>query len=169
MELCPHPGGHKPFLQDSPCAGRPICQINMAGPAPDADIRFMKKQKKSSGAKGRRQQGNVQVGQVGQVRRKAEQAAVREGAGPSGKVHESHPREKTAQHPQARRKPRQADDEQKRKLWDRKQAELAARRAAAESRRLEEDNARKRKAKIAWSATGMSMAALAGALAWYFA
>lgn len=126
-------------------------------------IRFMKKQKKSSGGKGRRQQVN------GQPQRKAGQEAAREASGPSGKVLESHPREKAPQHPQARRKPRQADDDQKRKLWDRKQAELAARRAAAETRRLEEDHARRRKAKtVAWSATGISMAALAGALAWYF-
>lgn len=133
----------------------------MAVPAPDANIRFMKKQKKSGG-KGRRQQGN------GQQHRKADQPAVREGSGASERVHESRPRETAAPHPQARRKPRQGDEEQKRKLWDRKQAELAARRASAEARRLEEDNARKRKAKtIAWSAAGVSLAALAGTLAWY--
>ncbi|MEC4717795.1 hypothetical protein RY831_01410 [Noviherbaspirillum sp. CPCC 100848] len=124
----------------------------------------MKKQKKSSGGKGRRPQGNAPLP------RKAGQEAVRKTAGPSGKAHEPHPREKSPQHPQARRKPHRADDEQKRKLWDRKQAELAARRAAAETRRLEEDHARRRKARnIAWSASGVSVAALAGALAWYFA
>lgn len=115
----------------------------------------MTKQKKANGGKNRRQQGN------GQAHRKTEQKTAREGAGQIGKA--------GGTAPQARRKPRQADDEQKRKLWDRKQAELATRRAAAESRRMEEDNARKRTAKMVWSATGMSMVVLAGTLAWYFA
>lgn len=122
----------------------------------------MKKQKKSGGNKGRRQQGNPQV------QRKTSQQAEREGSASPDKLQASLSREKTAQHPQARRTPRRADDEQKRKLWDRKQEELAARRAAAETRRAEEENARRRKAKIVWSSTGIGMAALAGALAWYF-
>lgn len=163
MELRRRRGGHTPFSQDSPCVNILPCRTGIAGRARAADIRFMKKQKKSGG-KSRRQQAN------GQLPRKAGKEAAREGAGPSGKIHESHPREKVPQHPQAKRKPHRADDEQKRKLWDRKQAELAARRAAAETRRLEEDHARRRKARnIAWGASGLSIAALAGALAWYLA
>lgn len=120
----------------------------------------MKKQKKSGG-KSRRQQGNPQV------HRKTGQRPERGSPAQSEKIHDSRSREKTAQHPQARRKPARADDEQKRKLWDRKQEELAARRTAAEARRVEEENARRHKAKIVWSSAGIGIAALAGALAWY--
>ncbi|WP_151637722.1 hypothetical protein [Noviherbaspirillum aerium] len=129
----------------------------------------MKKQKKSSGGKNRRQQGNGQADRMGQAPRKTEQKTARAGSGQAGDQQgtRSQQKETSTQHPQARRKPQRGVDD-KRQLWDRKQAELAARRAAAESRRIEEDNARRRKAKIVFGATGMTTALLACTLAWYF-
>jgi len=66
-------------------------------------------------------------------------------------------------------KPQRDDDERKRKLWERKQAELEARWLSAQSRQSEENTARKRTMKIAGSVTGAVLAVVLCALAWYFA
>jgi len=60
------------------------------------------------------------------------------------------------------------DGEQKRQVWERKQAELEARWVLAQSRQAEQDNARHRKRKIAYTVTGMALAGLLCVLAWYF-
>jgi hypothetical protein len=56
-------------------------------------------------------------------------------------------------------------DEGKRKLWERKQAELEARWLSAQTRQNAEDAARRRKMKVAYGMTGAVLAA--GVLAWW--
>lgn len=66
------------------------------------------------------------------------------------------------------RRSRRDDGEQKRQLWERKQAELEARWVLAQSRQAEQDSARQRKRKIAYAVTGMALVGLLCVLAWFF-
>ena len=66
------------------------------------------------------------------------------------------------------RRSRRDDGEQKRQLWERKQAELEARWVLAQSRQAEQDSARQRKRKIAYTVTGTALVGLLCVLAWYF-
>jgi F0F1-type ATP synthase assembly protein I len=67
------------------------------------------------------------------------------------------------------RRSQRNDGEQKRQLWERKQAELEARWVLAQSRQAEQDSARHRKWKIAFTVIGTTLAGLLCVLAWYFA
>jgi hypothetical protein len=123
----------------------------------------MKKPRKSSAGNKRRQKGN------GQARLRTEQNISREGSDPLSSVHKVKPRDPAAPRAPAGRKSQPDEAERKRKLWDRKQAELEARWATAQSRQTEADAARRRTMKIACSITGIVLAVLFCALAWYFA
>jgi hypothetical protein len=123
----------------------------------------MKKPKKSSARNKRRQKEN------GQARLKAEQNIRKEGSDRLSRVHEAKPCEPASPHSPAGRKPQRDDDERKRKLWERKQAELEARWVTAQSRQTDEDTARKRTMRFAWTSTATVLAVLLCALAWYFA
>ncbi|MFC7515899.1 hypothetical protein ACFQUU_12870 [Herbaspirillum sp. GCM10030257] len=122
----------------------------------------MKKTRKTSAGKNRRQKGN------GQARLKTDNNNLSVGVDRLSTSHEAKPRDPNAPHPGTNRKPR-GTDEQKRKLWERKQAELEARRAAAEARQREEEAERRRKTRVAGSILGAVTVTLAGALTWYFA
>ncbi len=123
----------------------------------------MKKSKKSSAGKKRYQKGNEQA------RLKPEQFKPREGVDRPSRVRETKPREPaTLSQPRARREPQQDEAERKRKLWDRKQTELEARRLDAQARLTKENAARKRTTRIV-SIAGTVMAALVWGLAWNFA
>ncbi len=63
---------------------------------------------------------------------------------------------------------RRDEGEQKRQLWERKQTELEARWVLAQSRQAEQDRARQRKRKIAFTVIGIALAGLLCVLAWYF-
>jgi hypothetical protein len=122
----------------------------------------MNKRKKSSTGYKRRQKTN------GQTRLKAEHDVRKEGSDRLSIAHEAKRNEPASRLPGGRRS-QQDEDERKRKLWERKQAELEARWATAQSRQTEEDAARKRTMKITCSITGAVMAVLLCVLAWYFA
>lgn len=125
---------------------------------------LMKKPKNASARNKRRQKEN------GQARPRTEQNMRKEGSDRLSKVHEAKPREPASPHALVGRKPQQRhEDERKRKLWERKQAELEARWVTAQSRQTEEDIARKHTMKIAYGITGTVLAVLLCALAWYFA
>jgi len=123
----------------------------------------MKKPKKSSAGNKRRRKEN------GQARLKTEQNTRKEGSDRLSRMVEAKPREPGSLNSPAGRRPRQDDDERKRKLWERKQAELEARWLTAQSRQTEEHAARKRTLKIAYGITGATLAVLLCVLAWYFA
>lgn len=72
-----------------------------------------------------------------------------------------------AQH-RIRSRSHRVDEDGKRKLWDRKQAELETRWQLAQTRRAEEYATHKRKMRIVYTATGIVMIVLALALTWYF-
>jgi hypothetical protein len=122
----------------------------------------MRKSKKSSAGNKRRQKEN------GQARPRTEQNIRKQGANPLSRAHEAKLYEPASSPPPAGRKPQRDEDERKRKLWDRKQAELEARWLTARSRQSEEDAARRRTMKIVFSITGMVLVVLSCALAWYF-
>jgi hypothetical protein len=127
------------------------------------EYRLMKKSKKFNAGKKRRQNEN------GQARLRTEQNMRKEGFDRLSRAHEAKPRGPSAPRPPAGRKPQRDEDELKRKLWQRKEAELEARWVTARARRTEEDSARKRAMKIAFSITGTVLAVLLCALVWYFA
>lgn len=115
----------------------------------------MKKPKKSSPAGKRRQSGNspARPGTAGNIRRKA--------AGHSS----PRPDVNSAQSAGALPGSSRNREEGKRKLWERKQAELEARWLSAQTRRNAEDAARRRKMKIGYGMVGAVLAA--SALAWW--
>ncbi|RJF91793.1 hypothetical protein [Noviherbaspirillum saxi] len=123
----------------------------------------MKQPNKSRAGKKRRQKGN------GQARLKSEQDIFPKNLDRLSEAPEANPREPASLRSHARRKPQHDEGEQKRKLWERKQSELAARRMVAQSRRAEQESVRKRKMRIVYSITGTVVMALVCALAWYFA
>jgi hypothetical protein len=84
-------------------------------------------------------------------------------------MHEAKPREPASSRAPAGRKPQRDEEERKRKLWERKQAELEARWATVQARQAEEDSARRRTMRIAFSITGAVLAVLLCAVAWYVA
>lgn len=123
----------------------------------------MKKPKKSSAGNKRRQK------EKGQARLRTEQNIHKGGSDRLSRVQEVKPFNPASPHSPAERKLQQDEDGRIRKLWERKQAELEARRVAAQSRQTEEDMARKRAMRIVYSITGTVLAVLLCALAWYFA
>jgi hypothetical protein len=123
----------------------------------------MRKSKKSSAGNKRRQKEN------GQARLRTEPTIRREGSNPLSRMHEAKLYESTSPPSPSGRKPQRDEAERKRKLWERKQAELEARWLTAQSRQTEENAARKRTMKIAFSISGTVFVALLCALAWYFA
>jgi hypothetical protein len=123
----------------------------------------MKKNRKSSAGKNHRQKGG------GQARLKSDNNNLPDGRDRLSKSHEAKPRDPAPLRSGATGKPARGTDDQKRKLWDRKQAELEARRAAAESRRREAEAERRRSMRMAGGITGVIALTLAGALTWYFA
>ncbi|KRB67832.1 hypothetical protein [Noviherbaspirillum sp. Root189] len=121
----------------------------------------MKKTRKSSAGKNRRQKGN------GQARLKTDNNTLPDGLDRLSTSHEAKPHDPDSPRPGSHRKPR-GTDEQKRKLWERKQAELETRRAAAEARQREEEAERRRRRRVAGSIAGAVTVTLACALTWYF-
>jgi hypothetical protein len=105
----------------------------------------------------------------GQARPRTQQNIRKAGSNRLSRVHEAKPCEPASPHSPAGPKLQLDADERKRKLWERKQAELEARRMTAQARRAEEDSTRKRTMRIAFSITGTVLAVLLCALAWYFA
>jgi hypothetical protein len=123
----------------------------------------MRKPKKYSAGNKRRQKEN------GQARLRTEQNRRKKSSDPLSRMHEAKLYEPASLPSPAGRKPQRDEDERKRKLWERKQAELEARWLSAQSRQTEEDAARKRKMKIVSSITGTALVVLLCAIAWYFA
>jgi hypothetical protein len=122
----------------------------------------MKKPKKSSAGNKPRQKEN------GQARQKTGQKNIRKKhADRLSREHEAKPHEPASPHSAAGRKLQRDEDARKRKLWERKQAELEARRLAAQSRQTEEDAAHKRTMQIAYSITGAALVVLLCVLAWH--
>ena len=122
----------------------------------------MKKSRKSSAGKNQRQKGS------GQARLKSDNN-LPDGLDRLSKSHEAKPRDPAPPHSGAKRKPPRGTDEQKRKLWERKQAELEARRVAAESRQREQNAESRRTMRMVGGVAGVIALTLAGALTWYFA
>ena len=123
----------------------------------------MKKPKKSSAGNKRRHKEN------GQARPSTEQNIRRKDSDRLSSAHEAKPSGPASPHPPGARKPQRGEDERKRKLWERKQAELEARWRSAQSRQTEIEAARRRAMKIAYSITGTALAVLVCGAAWYFA
>ena len=122
----------------------------------------MKKPNKFHSSNKRRQKGK------GQVRQRAQQLIHQDSTGGQSEPLTVQSLEPISPLSSSGRRSRRDDGEQKRQLWERKQAELEARWMLAQSRQAEQDSARHRKRKIAYAVTGMALAGLLCVLAWYF-
>jgi len=122
----------------------------------------MKKPNKFNSSNKRRQKGK------GQVRQRAQQPIHKNSASRQAEIHGVQSLELISPLPSSGRRSRRDDGEQKRQLWERKQAELEARWVRAQSLQAEQDRARERKRKMAYTVTGIAVAALLCILAWYF-
>jgi hypothetical protein len=122
----------------------------------------MKKPNKFNSSNKRRQKGK------GQARQRAQQSIHNVSTGRQPDPLSVQSLEPIPPFPSSGRRSRRDEGEQKRQLWERKQAELEARWVLAQSRQAELDSARQRKRKIAYAATGAALAGLLCVLAWYF-
>lgn len=120
--------------------------------SPLAFHRFMKKINKSNSSHKRRKNGK------GQARLRAQSLLQQDGVG----------RQLDSQHLYTKRAALPDEAEQKRQVWQRKQAELEARWVSAQSRQAEQYAVRRRKMKLAYTITGVILAALLLILVWQF-
>jgi hypothetical protein len=123
----------------------------------------MKKPNKFNSSNKRRQKGK------GQARQRAQQPIHKVSTGRQPDPLSVQSLEPISPLPSSGRRSRRDEGEQKRQLWERKQAELEARWVLAQSRQAEKDSARQRKRKIAYTVVGTALAGLVCVLAWYFA
>jgi hypothetical protein len=105
----------------------------------------MKKPNKFNSSNKRRRKGK------GQARLRAQQHIYKDGAGRQSGIRGAKSFESISPLPSLGRKSQRDEDEQKRQLWERKQAELEARWVIAQSRQTEQDTARNRTRKIAYT------------------
>jgi hypothetical protein len=123
----------------------------------------MKKPNKFNSSNKRRQKGK------GQARQRAQQPIHKDSAGRHSGIDGMQPYELISSLSSSGRRAQRDEGEQKRQLWERKQGELEARWVLAQSRQAEQDSARHRKLKIAFTVIGTALAGLLCVLAWYFA
>ena len=124
----------------------------------------MKKPNKFNASNKRRQKGK------GQARQKAPQQPIHhDRTGQPSERRDVQPCERVAPLAFSERRSRRDEGDQKRQLWERKQAELESRWMLAQSRQAEEQSARQRKRKLAYTVTGTDLAGLLSILAWYLA
>jgi hypothetical protein len=123
----------------------------------------MKKPNKFNSSYKRRQKGK------GQARQRAQQTIHQDSASRQAGIDGVQSFDLISPLSSSGRRSRRDDGEPKRQLWERKQAELEARWVLAQSRQAEQDSARQRKRKIAYTVIGTALAGLVCVLAWYFA
>jgi len=122
----------------------------------------MKKPNKFHSSTKRRQKGK------GQASQRAQQPKRKDSASRQSEIRNMQSFEPISLHSPSGLRSRRDEGEQKRQLWERKQTELEARWVIAQSRQAEQDSARQRKRKIAFTGIGMALAGLLCVLAWYF-
>ena len=122
----------------------------------------MKKPNKFHSSNRRRQK------RKGQARQRAQQPIRQDSTGRQSETRNVQSLEPISPLSSSGRRSRRDEGEHKRQLWERKQAELEARWVLAQSRQAEQDSARQRERKIAYTVTGMALVGLLCVLAWYF-
>jgi hypothetical protein len=123
----------------------------------------MKKPNKFNSSYKRRQKGK------GQARQRAQQTIHQDSGSRQAGIDGVQSFDLISPLSSSRRRSWRDDGEPKRQLWERKQAELEARWVLAQSRQAEQDSARQRKRKIAYTVIGAALAGLVCIVAWYFA